>query len=459
MSHHQRPNVLLIMADQWRYDYLGCLGAHWVETPNLDRLARRGAVLTHCCSNAPVCAPARIGLATGIQPFRFGALSNHAFLPASTPTYYQHFRNAGYRVGCVGKLDLAKPDPYNGLQGDRPCTYMWGFTDPHECEGKMHAGRSTPDNPLGPYGVYLRHKGLLQRFHDDYARRAAAGYTFGHAMSDSALPTEDFEDVYIGRHAARWLRTVDQDFPWHYFVSFVGPHNPFDPPTDYADRYRDKPMPPAIGGDLEGKPEYIRRKHRGGDEQQVARSRRQYCAAIECIDDQVGEILQALEDSGQMDNTLIFFTADHGEMLGDHGLYTKNVAYEASLRVPLIAAGPGVNQGLVSDALIELNDLNPTMTQMAGLGVMPNIEAMPFTDVLAGDEREHREDCLSQLVNFRCVRTRRYKVIENFGAEPELYDLQEDPDELRNLAPEQPELTHQLMRRGVERTNELTWRW
>jgi arylsulfatase len=248
-----KPNILFIMDDQHRFDYLGSAATAGypdptgpgpaVRTPNLDRLTARGVHFTQCTTNCPVCAPARIGLATGLQPSRVGALDNASYLPRSAPTYYQRLRDHGYRVGCVGKLDLAKPDGYNGRYGDRPCVYGWGFTHPEECEGKMHAGRSCP--PQGPYTYYLQEQGLLQTFCEDYQDRAAQGW-IKDAVRDSPLPTEAFEDTYIGRRAAAWIEAVPDDFPWHYFVSFVGPHNPFDPPTEYADRYRDAPMPEAI---------------------------------------------------------------------------------------------------------------------------------------------------------------------------------------------------------------------
>src|SRR5689334_2809485 len=130
-----RPNILYLMADQHRHDYLGCAGAEFVRTPHIDSLAARGVRFRYCCTNAPVCAPARIGLATGLQPSRLGALDNQCFLPPGVPTFYQRLRDGGYRVGCVGKLDLAKPDPYNGRYGDRPAVFAWGFTHPEECEG------------------------------------------------------------------------------------------------------------------------------------------------------------------------------------------------------------------------------------------------------------------------------------------------------------------------------------
>ena len=286
-----RPNILLIMDDQHRFDYLGAAGASFVNTPNLDRLAARGTLFTQCASNAPVCAPARIGLASGQQPFRFGSLENTTFLPRSVTTYYQRLRDHGCRVGCVGKLDLAKPERYNGLRGDRPCTFGWGFTHPEECEGKMHAAVS--DTPIGPYTQYLHERGLLETFVDDYRRRRENGWVKD--SRDSALPTDAFEDSYVGRRAARWIETVPDDFPWHLFVSFVGPHDPFDPPAEYAERYRSATMPPPIEPHPEGKPDSYSKKQRGLEPEEVAVTRRQYCAEIELIDRQVGEILDALE--------------------------------------------------------------------------------------------------------------------------------------------------------------------
>ena len=246
-----RPNLLFIMDDQHRFDYLGCAGAEFVRTPNIDCLAERGVRFTTCATNSPVCAPARISLATGLQPQRTGLLGNGDYLPRRLPTYYHHLRDHGYRVGLVGKADLAKPDHYNGLAGDRPCSYVWGFTHPVECEGKMHAGSSA--TPIGPYTNALNEKGLLGKFHKDYRERASKGWILG-ASHDSALPAEDFEDAYIGRRAADWIENIGGDFPWHLFVSFVGPHDPCDPPAEYAARCADADVPPVVPCDLEGKP-------------------------------------------------------------------------------------------------------------------------------------------------------------------------------------------------------------
>ena len=237
-----RPNLLFIMDDQHRFDYLGRAGADFVRTPNLDRLAAGGVHFEHCYSNAPVCAPARIALATGLQAHRFGGRDNSVFLPRNCPTYYQRLRDVGYRVGAVGKIDLAKPDTYNS-DGARPACFSWGFTHPHECEGKMHAGKGE-ETPFGPYTTYLNQQGLLEAFNADYARRRQQGFVL--SAWDSVLATEDFADSYIGQRAATWIEEVPDDFPWHLFVSFVGPHDPFDPPVEYGRRYRQAQMPAPV---------------------------------------------------------------------------------------------------------------------------------------------------------------------------------------------------------------------
>jgi len=456
MNHRtRRPNILFIMSDQHRYDYVGCAGAEFLNTPNLDRLAVRGVRFTQCTTNCPVCAPARIGLAAGLQPPRLGALDNASYLPRSVPTYYQRLRDQGYRVGCVGKIDLAKPSPYNGRFGDRPCVYGWGFTHPEECEGKMHAGSSP--TPLGPYTYYLQERGLLQKFYEDYRARAARGWTVG-ASHDSVLPADAFEDAYIGRRAAEWIENVPDDFPWHYFVSFVGPHDPFDPPTEYADRYRNTEVPEPIRDPLEGKPSYLKRRVVAAGPDEVAVTRRQYCGSIELIDHHIGLILDALERRGMMDDTYIIYSSDHGEMLGDHGLYTKSVPYEASLRVPLIVAGPGIEGGRVSDALIELIDVNPTICEFAGLPMQENIDALSFASILRGETDEHRAEAISAIRNFRCIRTERYKLVQNYNDVVELYDLQEDPDELNNVAAGRRDVKRELLTRLQMRFLEGEWR-
>ncbi|MFW6132301.1 MAG: sulfatase [Planctomycetota bacterium] len=455
MPQTERPNILLIMTDQHRWDWLGAAGASWVNTPNLDRIARRGVRFTRCQTNCPVCAPARIGLAAGLQPGRVGSLDNQSFLPASTRTYHHRLRDAGYHVGLVGKVDLAKPDPWNGRDGARPVMFTYGFTRPVECEGKMHAGNSP--RPLGPYGLWLQEQGLYERFHRDYVARGRTGWV-KHASHDSVLPTEAFEECYIGRRAVEWLDTADDTYPWYLLVSFVGPHDPFDPPSEYARRYRSAEAPPAVPHDPAGKPAWVTRRNLGLEPEEVAVTRRQYSAIVECIDEQIGRILDGVERRGQLDNTFVLFTSDHGEMLGDHGCYTKSVAYEGSVHVPLLTAGPGIDAGRSNDALVELIDVNPTICELAGLGPQENIDARSFAPILRGEDEAHRREAVSAIRNWRLIRTERYKYIENYNDIVELYDLVEDPGERKNIASDAPDTARELRGRMAKRFREGRWR-
>ena len=453
----QRPNIVLITVDQLRHDWVGYRGADWVRTPHIDALAERGVAFTNCCATAPLCAPARISLATGLSPIRFAHVNNNAYLPLSRPTYYQRLRDAGYHVAVTGKLDLAKPDEYNGIRGDRPIAFSWGFTHPLECEGKMHAGRvrASDGAPQGPYGHYLKGRGVFEAFIDDYARRRANGEC-ERAAWDSVLDPEDFEDAFIGRRAVEWIRSRDDEFPWHLFVSFVGPHNPFDPPTEYAEHFRTREMPEPIPADPTGKPPHIgRRMNVDLDPEKVLVARRQYAAAIEAIDDQVGAIVAALEERGELESTYIVFSSDHGEMLGDHGCWTKRLHYEPALRVPLVVVGPDIAPG-VREQLVEWHDIHPTLCEIAGVAIPgalhPDaIDAKSLCATLQDATVPHREDCFSVLHDALCLRTATHKLIDGRTGFVELYDLSADPDERNNIASERPDLVGALGGRLKER--------
>ena len=203
-------------------------------------------------------------------------------------------------------------------------------------------------------------------------------------------------------------------------------------------------MPPAIADNMDGKPEWVKRRVVDISAEEITVTRQQYSAATELIDDQIGEMLRALEQRGMLDNTYIIYSSDHGEMLGDHGLYTKSTAYEASLRVPLLVAGPGIAGNRISDSLVELIDVNPTICDLAGVPVLPRIDARSIAPVLRGETEIHRSETVSALRNFRCIRTATHKLIENYSDVTELYDLENDPSELHNIASSERKIVRTL---------------
>ena len=458
------------MDDQHRYDWLGCAGADWVRTPNLDRLAARGVQFDNCFTNAPLCVPARIALATGLLPTRTGMVDNKSWLPAALPTYYQQLRDAGYVVGCVGKLHMNHRTDPQVPGGDAARCFSWGFTHPEEHEGKCEAG--LVKSPTGPYTTALAREGVLSEFVADYQQRQRTGWH--KACADSVLPTQLFQDYWTGSRAVEWLQRVQSDQPWHLFVSFGGPHDPFDPPREFAESYRTADMPEPIADDLTGKPA-LQHRHRDqrpyfpGDTpratlrsagidpdapvgrptesaQTVLACRRQYSACISVVDDRVGALMQVLEDRGLNEDTVVIFTSDHGEMVGDHGLFRKRIMYEQAIHVPLLMAGPCVPGGQRRSALVELMDINPTICQMAGLPELGNrIDARSFAAVVGGRATEHREAVCSLLWPYMsCLRTDQHKLVRTTNDRFELYDLEADPQELNNLIDDEPERAEQL---------------
>ncbi|NRA26616.1 MAG: sulfatase-like hydrolase/transferase [Opitutales bacterium] len=314
------------------------------------------------------------------------------------------------------------------------------------------ADSSKSGGATGPYKQYLKEHGLLQAYVDDFMDRREKGWIVG-ASHDSVLPYEHHQDAFIGRKAAERIEHIEDDFPWYMFVNFQSPHDPFDPPTSLAEKYRHASMPPPVEPSLQNKPKRVERRHRNfanATKDDITIARRQYCAKIELIDDQIGLILSTLEATGKIDNTIVVFSSDHGEQLGDHGLFQKHTAYESSMRVPLVVAGPGIEPGR-SDALVELFDLNPTLVELAGLDAQPNLDALSFAPILKGLQEQHRPYCVTCQHDYRGLRSRTHKYIESYGDHAELYDLTTDTDESYNLIDEQPELASELSQRLAER--------
>lgn len=461
----KQPNILLLMADQFRYDWLSCAGFP-VKTPNIDRIAEHGIRFTNAACQSPLCTPSRAALATGKYPHNCGVVVHDAVLPKDETTYYQLIRKAGYRVGAVGKTDLHKDYHYYGKNGDLPIMYHYGFTDLCETEGKMNAAWATtkegrgipmkyskaPEGLLrlaGPYQHMLAEKGELDTLTVDYIDRLRGKPTY--YAAPSVLPEEDFHDRFIGEKACEMLERFPADQPWHLFVSFVGPHDPWDPPKSYYEQYKDADFPPMIKDDLTDKPEWIKKragKHTEGmTDQDLLEMQRHYAGSITLIDDWIGKILDTLEARGELEDTVIVFTADHGEMMGDHGLIQKSVMYEGALRIPMIISAPWMTEGKTSDVLAELIDLAPTFLDLAEADYNKrDMDACSLLPLLKGETDSHKAIQKSELINTQMLFDGRYKWIRSFNDRDELYDLQEDPQELHNRIDDLPEVRARLQK-------------
>ena len=330
---------------------------------------------------------------------------------------------------------------------DAFCGVYGGPADPQavragHCSGSIY--------PMGPYQKYLMDKDpelmrTLEKDYRSYMRQKPRYYA-----QPSVLPDEVFLDTFIGEKSLEWLNEHDNTgAPWHLTVSFAGPHNPWDPPKEDYDAVGDTLWPDPIPNDMEGKPAWIRRRaaqQTGGmtqaDLQQVKRC---YAGSVRVIDRWIGKLLDWLETSGHKDDTIVIFCADHGELLGDHGLLEKSCMYEGCLRIPLLVHLPGMTQRRDSDALAELMDLAPTCLELAGADWnRREMDAVSLVPVLNGSTEPLRPVQRSELHNCTMLFDGRYKWIRSYNDTDELYDLETDPQELHNVINEHPEVLNRM---------------
>lgn len=419
MTTERQPNILFLFPDQHRPDWLGTNAALPVRTPNIDALAGCGVTFSHAITPSPVCAPARACLAAGRSYHRCGVPNNDYDYPLDQPTYYRALRDAGYHVAGVGKFDLHKKTLDWGVDGSR-CLDAWGFSAGIDNEGKHDAIKNGLSEPKGPYLAYLQASGLAAMHAQDFLHRHNYKDTY-----PTPLPDDAYCDNWVAENGLRLLRDFPADRTWYLQVNFTGPHEPMDVTERMQARWRDVGFPPPHANDQ-------------WDAETHQRIRQNYAAMIENIDRQVGRFLDAVAARGETDNTLVIYGSDHGEMLGDHNRWAKSIWYQPSVGVPLIVAGPGVRQGMTSDALVSIHDLAATMLDYAALAPLPGMDSRSFRPVLAGRAETHRPFLVSALADWRMIADDQYKLIVTENEPSRLFDLRDDPWEDRDIAATTP---------------------
>jgi arylsulfatase A-like enzyme len=418
-----RPNILLLFPDQHRFDWTGLNPKLDIHTPNLQSLARRGVTFTHAIVPSPLCAPCRAAIASGKEYHRCRVPGNQANYPLNQTTFYSLLRLSGYHVTGCGKLDLHKATEDWGLDGSG-LLREWGFSDGIDNAGKMDAVRSGASQPKDPYMAMLYQKQLAKTHIEDLGRRSKEGYR---ATFPTPLPDDSYCDNWVAQNGLKLIERAPKDKPWFLAVNFTGPHNPMDITRSMEPGCRGRNYPqPNRPFDYPG-------------ETHVA-IRQNYTAMVENIDQWTGVYVETLRRRGELDRTLIIYSSDHGEMLGDHGRWGKSVPYQPSVGVPLVAAGPGVEHGKTSSALVSLVDLAATFLDYAGVPVPSEMDSKSLRPVFQGKAKSHRRKLQSALGDWRMVWDGRYKLIEGFQAarqeQPKtlLFDLAGDPLENVNLA-------------------------
>ncbi|NNG03085.1 MAG: alkaline phosphatase family protein [Inquilinus sp.] len=473
-------NILFIMCDQLRFDYLGCYGHPHLETPNIDGLAARGVRFTRAYVQSPVCGSSRMSFYTGRYVSSHGASWNGIPLKVGELTLGDYLRPLGVRTALVGKTHM-RPDR-EGMErlGVAPDSIVGvrvsecGF-DPYERDDGLHAvgpdGRYDPQMPR--YDRYLNENGYPgdNPWHDwansaeDEDGTVVTGWAMHHARLPARVKEEHSETPYMTRRAMDFIEEAGET-PWCLHLSYIKPHWPYIAPAPYHDLYGAQFVVPAVRSEAErADPHPVYREfmnHKVGkvfSEEAVRRTViPAYMGLIKQIDDQLGALFRFLEDRGLFENTMIVFTSDHGDYLGDHWLGEKDLFHEPSVKIPLIVYDPSAaadgTRGQACDALVESIDLAPTFIDAAGgdAGEQSHrLEGRSLLPLLRGDRPGDwrrfvvSEYDYSQLpaavrlgveprdARLLMVADDRWKYVHALGFRPMLFDLREDPGELADL--------------------------
>ena len=425
------PNVLLIMTDQHSAEVAGFAGDAVVQTPHLDELAAESVRFSCAVSPSPVCTPARMCLMTGREPQRCAAWGNHWIIFPEVMTWPRHFANHGYATALVGKMHFGGADQMQGF-GARPY-------------GDLRHGLGHQPDPLAMF--------------PGYAGPQSAGVT--------EIPESLLADTVTSTEAVAWASEQsdrEPERPWFMVASYGRPHPPLTAPARYLARYRGwVEAPPAP--DLEALEPYARElaANKGYTDMSVEQRTaavEAYYACVDYVDDCIGDLLRGLRRWGALDNTIVIYTADHGEMLGRHGMWNKAVYYEPATAIPLFIGGPGVTEvPRRVDSPISLIDLFPTVSAMCGLPAPEGVDGVDFSRVLGQDflfagaprdvacslytkyggriahNRVNEEQMLAGgHAAMRLARSARWKYVDIERGDRLLFDLQAAPGELTNLA-------------------------
>ncbi|WP_270728273.1 choline-sulfatase [Shimia sp. Alg240-R146] len=422
-----RPNIVVIMADQLAPHFTGAYGHRTAKTPHLDALAARGMRFDAAYCNSPLCAPSRFSFMSGQLISRIAAYDNASEFRASVPTFAHYLKALGYRTCLSGKMHFVGPDQKHGFE-DRvttdiyPSDFAW-----------------TPD--------WEAHDERIDKWYHNMQTVKESGVA-------QATYQIDYDDE-VGFAAKRWLidvargRGQGKDAPFALVASFIHPHDPYVARPEWWNLYSDDDVDmPAFVPPMEEQDAFSKRLLDGIEasykpltDEEVLRARRAYLANVSYFDSKIGELTQTLQEMGELDNTIVIVTADHGDMLGERDLWYKMNFFEHSARVPLVMAGPGIAQGRAPNAC-SLVDMLPTMLDIAG--GTPDIVGEPIDGrslmPLARGENDPKDEAIgeycAEMTPYPVFMIRRgpLKYVHCDIDPPQMYDVVADPEERVNLA-------------------------
>jgi choline-sulfatase len=430
----QKPNILLLITDQQRFDTIQ--KNHLCQTPHIEGLMQSGVNFTRAYTPNAICSPARASLMTGVYPSRHGMIDcTHNVQPyraefnAQLPLWSQRLKEEGYHGGYFGKWHVERTDELSNF----------GYEE------------YIPEHSQD-YATYRQELGFGDRTYVDQFMLTHKGYKDRLLYGIYDEPAVSTEPYFLYSQGMEFIKKqAGLQHPWFTVISTLEPHDPFAAPKEYFDRYdlESISIPESFNDDLMNKPgiyQRLRSVWKDMTEQDVRKVAACYYGLCTLIDDQVGRVIELLKKTGQLENTIILYTSDHGELLGAHGLYFKGVpACEEVYHIPLVISGYGVNDpGRKCNAFVSLVDVAPTLSELAGAKAMTDIDGKTLGPLLRNDVsnldqfpwNEAYAEFHGQRLAYtqRIVWNDRYKYVFNGFDLDELYDLENDPCEMNNLA-------------------------
>ena len=448
-----RPNIVFLTADEYRHDALGCAGNPAIQTPNLDRLAGQGCRFARTYCQGPLCQPSRASLITGQYVHQHGITWNGMDMKPEWPTMMEQLQQAGYVTAKVGKTHFVESllrQPGDLREGNaviRRFGLDWLL---EEYDRSIHL----PPRNKTPYTEYLRSKQLFEGYHAEIAAvlRRGSDIRLRYSGRISAVSQEHTQTAFVADQAIDWLRGYRQDKPFFLWVSFVQPHPPLFDDARWAAHYKNATLPlgpgvpPPLPGNAYGRylRDWIRMTGTATLTPEVrTEAARHYYGAVSLVDQKIGDIVRAIDERGWGNDTWFFFTADHGEMLGDHKFMFKNVFYKGSVLVPNIVYPAGGAPARTVAGPVESIDITATIVDVAG-AKLPQCQGRSLAALVHG-QGAPREVAYSELAGHRnegnyfvMAATEQYRYLyDKANNLPcELFDLENDPDELHNLVDE-----------------------
>ena len=441
-----RPNVILILTDDHRFDAMGFMGHRFLETPNMDRMAGEGIHLPNAFVTTSLCSPSRASILTGRYAHNHGVVDNYNPVPASLKFFPEYLQKAGYETAFIGKWHMG---------GER-------------------------DDPQRGFDYWLSFKGQGTYWADGHGTSRVVPQTSydGFNINGTRVPQRGYITDELTDYALAWLEQRTDNHPYMLFLSHKAVHSDFVPADRHRGRYTDKTVPkPKTLDDTEenykDKPVWLKnqRNSRHGvdfaynlNDFDLNAYYRRYCEALLAVDENLGRVLRFLEDRDELESTVIIYMGDNGFQFGEHGLIDKRTAYEASIRIPLLIMCPDRFRGGSRIPQVVANiDIAPTILDLAGISPPAQIDGKSFVPLLKGEQPPWRDALLYEYYWERnyphtptthALLTDRYKFIRYHGVWDldELYDMQSDPEETKNLIadPTHAEIAEKLRKRLFE---------